>query len=98
MNWIHIEDQKPEIGQKVFYYFGFYDKVYEGIYSQEYYNKELYPNCIMDCFSGKSGFLCDDVTFWMPCTKRDKIPDVPSDELKQREIFHKKEALQGGVK
>ena len=53
MNWIMIEDSRPEEGQRVIYYF---EKT--GI-SVGYYGKE-------GIFYGVYGWLSDDVTHWMP--------------------------------
>lgn len=59
--WIKMKDQKPEEGQKVIYYFRPVG-VHRGVYNRGY--EEEYGH--YDCFSGKGGFLTDDVTHWMP--------------------------------
>lgn len=64
MDWIDHKKQQPEDRQKVWY---FYDVV--GVHKGEY---ELET----DCFSGRGGFLCEDVTHWMPDTGQE-TPDKP---------------------
>lgn len=62
-NWIHINDRKPDVNQKVFYFFillGTYRGVYEGD----------------DTFSSEYGFLQGDVTHWAPAD--DSIEFVPN--------------------
>jgi hypothetical protein len=79
MSWIHINDQKPEHHQKVFYFFAFLG-VYRGQYEQAEYPAELFGTdepIYGDCFFGKKGFLTDDVTHWMPDDGREELPDVP---------------------
>ena len=62
--WIKVEDELPEEGQKVFYYC---KKV--GVHTGYYSHSSGY-----DCFGGSHGWLCDDVTHWMP------LPNPPGDE------------------
>lgn len=82
MNWIHINDQKPEDGQNVFYFFDVFG-VYKGKYqkSNYYVGHDDIESCWCDCFYGKKGFLTDDVTHWMPAPIDEEwdgvLPDVP---------------------
>lgn len=62
VKWHSMKDQKPEINQKVFYFFVVLG-TYRGVYSEQ------------NCFSGDYGFLCDDVTHWAP--DNDINVDVP---------------------
>lgn len=86
--WLRIDEQKPYNEQPVFYYFGFFDKIYKGAYSTEeveFSGKIL----VMDCFYGKSGFLSDDVTYWMPRIEGNEFfPEHPTKEQKKSCIFH----------
>ena len=82
MEWIKIEDKKPEENQEVFYYFDIL-----GVYAGKYNRIDLYgefddveEEYWMDCFSGESGFLCDDVTEWMPRNEGDELPDPPKEK------------------
>ena len=65
--WLKVADQLPEEGQYVWYYFE-HTGVNEGFYtfSGGY-----------DCFYGKRGFLCGDVTHWMPWTEEE--PEAPEE-------------------
>lgn len=67
MNWIKVEDELPEIGQRVIYYFE-HVGVHVGKFMKVDNNEDMpYGNI----FYGKSGFLTDDVTHWMP------LPEIP---------------------
>lgn len=64
--WIRVEDRLPEESQLVLYYF---EPV--GIHVGRY-NKEVDDEGYeYNVFHGRSGFLTDDVTHWMP------FPDAP---------------------
>jgi hypothetical protein len=67
--WQDIKKSKPAENQPVWYYFEVFDKVYDGYYSREdvsdLYNKPA-GTYYTDCFSGRHGWLCDDVDYWMP--------------------------------
>lgn len=73
IEWIKISDKLPQENETVFYYFD-YLGVYAGIYNcveDEHLGK-------MNCFSGKGGYLCDDVTHWMPRKENDfELPEKP---------------------
>lgn len=73
--WIKIEDQKPEEGQKVFYYFE-YTGVNRGKYSRVDISEGCGEGAFADCFYGEKGFLGDDVTHWMPDDGGD-LPQQP---------------------
>lgn len=63
--WLRIDEQTPEDGQDVWYYFGIFDKVYAGKYSRirdKDYPEGVYSHCFFD----ETGFLTDDVTYWYP--------------------------------
>lgn len=68
--WVKVSDKLPEENQKVFYFFstlGAFAGVYDGL------DEDLQ----LPCFSSKLGFLCGDVTHWMPRDEDDKMPDYP---------------------
>ncbi len=65
MEWVKIEDKLPEEDQRVIYYFK-ETGIDIGIFTQQ-----DVVGFKMNTFYGKSGFLSDDVTHWMP------LPDVP---------------------
>ena len=75
MEWIDIRDKKPEVGQTVLTFF----KI-TGIEIAEYFHPEPDERVkgleTMDCFQNKAGFLCDDVTHWMP------LPEPPHNNSK----------------
>ena len=73
MQWINMRDKTPKHIQKVFYFFeyvGVHVGQYEKIYCEDF-------EYFLDCFSGKKGSLCDDVTDWMPYNENDEYPDPP---------------------
>jgi hypothetical protein len=75
MNWIKVSDRLPNEGQAVWYYFDIC-----GVYHGEYQRTpidDFMPDAYMDCFFSESGFLCDDVTHWMPYSDGDKTPEPP---------------------
>lgn len=62
MNWIKTDDQLPNENQKVIYFFeytGVSRGKFKGVYVHDL-------NTTLNCFYSKDGFLCDDVTHWMP--------------------------------
>ena len=73
-----MSEKKPKDGQKVFYFF---DVV--GVHAGTYQKTEVPEGfagsgVFMDCFYGdKGGWLCDDVTHWMPRNDCDKVPRSP---------------------
>lgn len=69
--WLRIDEHTPEENQPVYYYFGVFDCVYAGFY-QKYYDEDYPEGVFSDCFYSKSGFLTDDVTYWMP---REELPE-----------------------
>lgn len=77
--WLRIDQEKPEQKQLVYYWFGFFDEVYAGKY------KECDE---MDCFFDKGGFLCGDITYWMPREEGDKMPEPPSAKEKETCLYH----------
>ncbi len=72
MKWIKVGDVLPIEDQKVFYYF---DVV--GIFEGEYYGQDEH-DC-GPCFGGDSGWLCGDVTHWMPREEGDSLPERPNE-------------------
>jgi hypothetical protein len=67
MEWIKVEDELPEEGQKVIYFFE-----YVGIHIGKFMKDKDNIGCPYgNTFYGKSGFLTDDVTHWMP------LPEPP---------------------
>ena len=64
MEWISVKDKLPEEDQEVWYYFDAVG-VHKGKYTGRLYfiGKESH---FSNTFYGKSGFLTDDVTHWMP--------------------------------
>jgi hypothetical protein len=80
LNWINIQDQKPEQNQKVFYYFSPIG-VHAGKYKQIIYPKEFTGSDEIvkgDCFNSGNGWLVDDVTHWMPRGNNDDFPQPPN--------------------
>jgi hypothetical protein len=69
--WINIDDQIPEEGQKVFYYFDVFDKVYRGTFTTWTVEDMGTMNCFCGC-----GWLCDDVIWWMP-DEGQEFPNKP---------------------
>lgn len=61
--WMPIETA-PKDGQAVIYYFDMVG-VHRGLY-----------DATDDCFYGKQGFLCGDVTHWMPDIGQE-LPEPP---------------------
>jgi hypothetical protein len=90
--WLRIDEQKPKDAQLVFYYFGVFDKVYKGMYSSEVFNlpdeDETTITCNIDYFGGRSGFLGDDVTYWMPREDGDNYPEPPTSLQKSQCLYH----------
>lgn len=86
--WIHIDEQEPEQGQAVYYWFGFWDRVSAGFFKVS--DEEGFEG--MQIFFGEKGFLGDDVTWWMP---REELPEgvtftpaPPTAEQKARCKYH----------
>jgi hypothetical protein len=86
--WKHIDQEQPTQGQPVYYWFGAWDKIYSGFFevSEDEECKGMF------FFYGKSGFLGDDITWWMP---REELPDGveflpegPTDEQKANCKYH----------
>ena len=67
MDWIKIEDKIPDEGQKVIYYFE-HTGISIGKFTKD---KDNIGFPFGNIFYGKSGFLTDDVTHWMP------LPEPP---------------------
>ena len=91
MEWIDIRDKEPEDGQMVYYWFGFFNKVYTGFY--EKYREDDYPEGIYsNIFFSDKGFLTDDITWWMPREELpegvDLYPTGPTDEQKRNCKYH----------
>jgi len=64
MEWIKIKDRYPKDGQRVIFYFEV-----TGISIGKYFYREGYH-----CFCSPDGWLCDDVTHWMPLPDPPKLP------------------------
>lgn len=75
--WINIKEKKPEENQEVWYYFEHFNRVYSGKYSREDVSS-MYEKpdgtYFSDVFYGKSGFLSDDVDWWMPRKEGEETP------------------------
>lgn len=69
MDWINIRDKKPEIGQKVLTFFDV-TGIEIATYYRPYPHNQVEGLEKMDCFENRSGWLCDDVTHWMPLPAR----------------------------
>lgn len=65
MNWISHKNSPPQPGTKVWYYFEL-----TGVSQGEYHGD--------NCYGGKRGFLCDDVTHWQYDVGQDK-PESPNE-------------------
>ena len=75
-----MSDQKPAEGQNVYYFFK-HVGVHKGKYSRQELDASLFGAGVMaDCFYGDMGWLCDDVTHWMP---RENATCFPPDEPKE---------------
>jgi len=55
----------PTEGQKVYYYFE-HTGFHKGEYYKHFYEEICEGGYWFHCFQGKDGFLCDDVTHWIP--------------------------------
>lgn len=80
MDWIKITDRRPLDGQKVWYYFdvcGVNAGYYELATTASLPNGNTVPIPPSDVFYGEKGFLCDDVTHWLPREDGDIKPDPP---------------------
>jgi hypothetical protein len=83
--WISMEDQKPEAGRELYYFFevlGVYKGKYErNAYPVEFGVDENGDPYYSDCFYGEKGFLGDDVTHWQYAYDAEEgfMPDVPED-------------------
>ena len=75
MTWIKTEDQIPKQGQKVIYYFEF-----TGVHRGEFMILPFNDIGELHCFRSSQGlgWLCDDVTHWMPDRESD-LPNPPED-------------------
>lgn len=71
--WKDINQEQPEDGQEVWYYFDIFDRVYEGEYC--HVREDGWDHM----FFGDHGFLTDDVTYWMPRNKGDEMPEKPNE-------------------
>lgn len=74
MNWIKIEDQQPEQEQRVWSFF-----YITGVEESNYKTLDDEHLGTMDCFYNDAGFLCDDVSHWMPVEASETTPEPPSD-------------------
>lgn len=74
MTWTKTKDKLPKEGQKVIYYFK-----WVGVHRGEFTKFKIGPLPELDCFHGEYGWLCADVTHWMPDRDGD-LPDPPEDE------------------
>ncbi len=78
MNWINVDDQLPEHGANVWYYFERVG-VHLGWYSHCTLIGEeagMKHEDFIEVFYGHKGFLGDDVTHWQPDIGQDK-PERP---------------------
>jgi hypothetical protein len=78
--WINIHDEKPYDDEPVYYYF--HNKVFYGFYFKEDVSCLYlmpYGTYSSNIFYGRSGFLSNDVTWWMPRedTEGIIIPEKP---------------------
>jgi hypothetical protein len=89
-NWISIKDKKPRKGQRVWYYFHFFKRIYAGKYMlddvSDICNKPK-GTCFSNVFYGKSGWLSDDVNYWMPRGLFSKKPSAPSDLTEDYKVW-----------
>jgi len=79
--WISMIQQIPRQQQEVWYYFGVFDCVYAGHFSQDHNEGDEDENdqCYqINTFYGSGGFLGDDVMYWMPRINENK-PNPPTD-------------------
>ena len=95
MRWRHIDMSVPAENEAVWYYFGFFDRVYCGKHYS--FREDGYqPGAMSHTFVGWGGFLTDDVTFWMPKSESEEKPERPGRDQLRHEVYHRLEALNGG--
>ena len=78
MEWVSVKDGMPEPEQEVFYYLDL-----TGVSKGKYWKNRTTledEEINMDCFGGVSGWLCDDVTHWMPYKEGAPLPKPPTGE------------------
>lgn len=73
--WLRIEDHVPQVDQEVWYYFEV-----TGVSKGHFYFSEPEPGWKMKCFGSNDGWLCEDVTHWMPVEWSDDKPDPPKED------------------
>jgi len=71
MKWINIYNRAPEEGQRVLTYFDVFDRIEIHTYN----NVSQKDDGIFGThlFFNKSGFLTDDIVYWMP------LPEKPNE-------------------
>jgi hypothetical protein len=76
MNWIKIEDQVPEDGQKVITYFELLNNKIEIATYKNLWGRgdKMFGH---NMFYNENGWLTDDVTHWMPWIPGMPFPDPP---------------------
>lgn len=75
MEWLDIQKDRPEDGQRCWYWFEVSGRVFDGVHTMvDYPGHEARS----DRFSGKGGFLTDEVTWWMPFVEGAECPKPPS--------------------
>jgi len=73
MPWIKTKDKLPKEGQKIIYYFK-----WVGVHRGEFTKFKIGPLPELDCFRSKIGWLCGDVTHWMP-DEGQELPEAPEE-------------------
>jgi hypothetical protein len=96
--WIKVKDRLPKENQKVFYFFDVCG-VFAGKYTLWDCSKDLKQpkgTTIYNCFYSDSGYLCDDVTHWMPRKDGEKLPLPPYERIKTHKSQQPQERTEKG--
>lgn len=70
MKWINIYEQAPDDDQEVLGYFDVFDNI--EVYKYKNVSGEDDGIFGTHCFYNKSGFLTDDIVWWMPLPEKPK--------------------------
>jgi len=73
MTWTKTKDRLPKEGQKVIYYFKWL-----GVFRGKFTTIPFDDIGEFHCFHSAYGWLCDDVTHWMP-DEGQELPETPEE-------------------
>jgi hypothetical protein len=73
--WVSMSERKPEQGQEVYYFFE-HVGVHKGKYERQELDEKIFDQkgIMVDVFFSGKGWLCDDVTDWMPVENTTVFP------------------------